>query len=337
MQNKIALAEQVYDWIRADTWFLVRTNDLETRLILDPNDEEAMDEYHRVMQMTDARAANERPLDVESIDSASPSVRELKESELYAQHCSACHGVNGDGNGPATRHLFPRSRNLRTERMRLVSTTNGIPTLDDVIKVIRSGMPGTSMRAYEELGQDELRQLAEEVLRFRREGVREQFVQTLIDQDEEIDEEEVAEVVEALTTPGEVVTIPPFDAVDADGAIARGKELYVSQSCHSCHGIDGFAPDDVFLVDDQGYPAWPRNLVDDAFKGGNSLEAVYLRILLGMPGSPHPANPTLLQPEAVDLARYCISLTREPKRASSNYQRALQATSGPIFHETLTP
>ena len=48
----------------------------------------------------------------------------------------------------AARHLFPRPRDFRTDRFRLVSTRNGIPTQDDLEAVIERGMPGTSMRSY---------------------------------------------------------------------------------------------------------------------------------------------------------------------------------------------
>jgi mono/diheme cytochrome c family protein len=31
---------------------------------------------------------------------------------VYDQHCAACHGINGDGKGPASVWLFPRPRNF---------------------------------------------------------------------------------------------------------------------------------------------------------------------------------------------------------------------------------
>src|SRR5262245_9870295 len=50
---------------------------------------------------------------------------------LYAQHCAACHGERGDGKGLAARFLFPKPRDFRSGRFRLVSTSNGIPTEAD--------------------------------------------------------------------------------------------------------------------------------------------------------------------------------------------------------------
>ena len=51
---------------------------------------------------------------------------------------------------------------------RLVSTDNGIPTKDDLIKVLDRGMPGTPMASWPQLSQREKRGLAELILGFRR-------------------------------------------------------------------------------------------------------------------------------------------------------------------------
>jgi hypothetical protein len=50
-----------------------------------------------------------------------------------------------------------------------------------------------------------------------------------------------------------------------------------------------------------------------------------LRILAGMPGSPHPAA-QLAEEKCVDLVHYCVSLSRQPKRTLTNHQRYLEAT-----------
>ena len=52
--------------------------------------------------------------------------------DLYVQHCAACHGENGDGRGVAAAYLFPKPRDLRAGRFRLVSTSNNVLTLEDL-------------------------------------------------------------------------------------------------------------------------------------------------------------------------------------------------------------
>ena len=83
------------------------------------------------------------------------------------------------------------------------------------------------------------------------------------------------------------------------------------------------------LFDVLGRPCFPRDLVHDLFKGGNDFAAIYLRILLGMPGTPHPATVNLTRAQAAALTTYCHSLGKEPKRTRTNHQRAVQAWRRP--------
>ena len=244
----------------------------------------------------------------------------------YTACCSACHGPRGDGAGRAARHLFPRPRDRRAGKLRLVSTRNLVPTTEDVEAGLRLGMPGTSMRPFDDLSEDQRMLLTQEVLRMQREGMREQLVNTLREQQEEIDEEEVRQVTEDCTTPGQLVTVPPIGPADPP-AIARGRQTYLKAGCDKCHGDDGTGAWDTPLVDEDGLPAAPRDLVHEPFKGGHESESVYLRVFQGMPGTPHPGSFTLPQDDLIDLVQYCRSLASEPKRELTNFERGLQATS----------
>ncbi len=291
-----------------------RADELQLRLTLDPGDRSAAEELDRLA----TPAANE-PATADDDDSlaATPAAR------LYAFHCSACHGDSGDGSGPAARHLFPRPRNLRTGRSRLVSTVNTVPTIEDLEAVIRRGMPGTSMLAFDKLSDREVRLLAEETLRINREGVRQQFVDLLRGEGEEIDDE-ISEMVELRTTPGDPVAVPSIGP-SGPQAIAAGGRAYRDLGCANCHGEDGTGVWNDTLFDEDGLPSPARNLVDEPFKGGHEPAAVYLRIFAGMPGTPHPSCMTVPEEQVVDLVQYCRSLAREPKRASTNYDRSNHA------------
>ena len=81
--------------------------------------------------------------------------------------------------------------------------------------------------------------------------------------------------------------------------------------------------------DTAGRPDFPRDLVHDVFKGGNKPEPIYLRILLGMPGTPHPANVNMTGQQLIALTHYCHSLGAEPKHALTNHQRSVQASRRP--------
>ena len=125
----------------------------------------------------------------EPVEAAKPG------EQLFARNCAACHGENGNGKGLAAQFLFPKPRDLRAGRFRLVSTSNGVPTLDDMIAVLRRGMPGSSMPPWSHLGDEQIRQLAEYVLGLRRQGAKEILLAALAESDDELPPEEVAEIV----------------------------------------------------------------------------------------------------------------------------------------------
>src|SRR6186713_562549 len=67
---------------------------------------------------------------------------------LYVKNCAQCHGEKGDGEGYATPHLLPRPRDFTTGKFKVRTTPNGaLPTHQDLVNIIRRGMPYTSMPA----------------------------------------------------------------------------------------------------------------------------------------------------------------------------------------------
>jgi len=241
-------------------------------------------------------------------------------SQLYLEHCAACHGPQGDGRGRAAIYLDPRPRNLRTDRLRLVSTQNRVASREDLERVIQRGIPGTAMPPLPKATPDQLRELAEQVKRFQRAGVRERL---LAEQhgDEETPDVELRQVVAAFTTGSSPVSVPPNGPATAQ-SVERGRELYLQLGCHHCHGPDGAGAQETDLFDDLGRPATPRDLTDDPMKGGAEVESLFFRIRLGMPGTPHPASPSIRDEELVDLVHFCRSLAASPPRISTNHERS---------------
>ena len=85
------------------------------------------------------------------------------------------------------------------------------------------------------------------------------------------------------------------------------------------------------LFDDNGQPTRAHDLVREMFKGGRESESIYLRIVAGMPGTPHPASSTLSERERIDLVQYCRSLAAEPQLLLTNHQRAQWATNAAYY------
>lgn len=245
--------------------------------------------------------------------------------ELYQALCAACHGSSGAADGPGAQSLYPPARNLRTHRFRLVSTENHVPTRDDIDSVIALGMPGTSMRAFTELSAAQRQMLVDEMLRLGRDGEEERLRRMLRSLGESLSDAEIGEQVRERLTPGRVLVVPP-QKTRGNSAIERGRTLYFRQGCQACHGEDGTGAD-LRLQTDEGVPTRGRDLVNEPLKGGHGRESIYLRIALGMPGTPMPASRTLSQQELSDLTDYCLSLSREPKRLLTNHQRGQQATA----------
>jgi len=246
---------------------------------------------------------------------------------LYARHCAACHGKQGDGRGIAAAYLFPKPRNFAAGRFRLVSTVNRTPSREDLLNVLKRGMPGSAMPPWGHLSDDELNLLVDEVQRLHQQGVRDQYVQVLVEQEELTDEEiqepdvqaEIQEYVERRTTPGEATVVPPIPAADAE-AVAGGKQIYVKQACNKCHGDEGRGDGQERMIDDEGFPTRPRDLTRGIFKGGHDPASIYRRIAYGMPGTPMPSS-QLTPEQIIDLSHYVLSLSDEQTRQNTLQKR----------------
>lgn len=194
---------------------------------------------------------------------------------LYMRHCSHCHGTAGDGNGPTAQYLVPRPRDYRHGVFKFTSTIDSArATRDDLLRILKYGIPGTYMPSFLLMKDDELDALVEYV-RFlamrgeyerklvnelssdysikaleqtRKDEARADIVAELSDflKDElpgaaEAAGDELAELWNSAETE-ESRVIPSVPRIpDSPESRRRGRELYVSKNinCANCHGIDG--------------------------------------------------------------------------------------------------
>lgn len=239
---------------------------------------------------------------------------------LYAQHCIACHGEKGDGKGVAATFLFPKPRDFRAGRFRLISTANSVPTVADLDQVLVRGMPGSAMISWAHLSPSDRRLLAEQVVKLRRDGARDLELALAEEEDETLSDDELKEAVDRVTTPGDVLE-PPSATGATTEAIARGSALYKSKACNSCHGEKGKGDGQRKMVDAEGLPTRPRDLTLGIFKGSPAFEDVYRRIWLGMPGSPMPSSQQLTTAEVSDLVHFVLSMSDDASREASVLKR----------------
>ncbi len=105
---------------------------------------------------------------LDNLSRAAGAVRSDEEDRhfgLYREHCVACHGISGDGLGPASRLLAPYPRDFRLGKFKYKSTPIGTkPTRGDLRRTLTEGLPGTSMPSFRLLKSDELDALVDYVI-----------------------------------------------------------------------------------------------------------------------------------------------------------------------------
>ncbi|MFH5804134.1 c-type cytochrome [Alienimonas sp. DA493] len=68
--------------------------------------------------------------------------------DLYTVHCMHCHGAAGGGDGPTAKYLHPLPRDYRLGIYKFTSTGSGVPSREDLTRVLREGIPGTYMPSF---------------------------------------------------------------------------------------------------------------------------------------------------------------------------------------------
>ncbi len=216
---------------------------------------------------------------VDQMGNAGPDVGR----ELFNRYCASCHGEKGDGNGPLAKFLDPRPRNFTSGRFKCRSTPpDQLPAKMDLMRAIVHGIPIGGMLSYSFLQTEEQVAMMEHVKSL---------------------------CVKVYMVDGKPVTVNPFER-EGHGkplksgnipqktlrkptpeGIAKGKELYLKQGCHECHGEkgDGHGKKAPELVDSDDHPIAVRDFTQGIYSGGPDIRHVYLRLSLGIQGTPMPS------------------------------------------------
>jgi mono/diheme cytochrome c family protein len=214
---------------------------------------------------------------------------------LYLKYCSQCHGEQGDGKGYATPHLSPTPRDFTAGKFKIRTTPSGaLPTHQDLVDIIRRGMPYTSMPAWPSLSTQELSDLA-------------YFLKTF-----SADFSNPAYAAEPVPLP----SAPRA----TEESIELGRQLYVETGCPRCHGTlgRGDGPSAPTLRDDQGYPIRAADLAQPwTFRGGSSREDIFRTMTTGFNGTPMPS--------------FLEALTPEQRWAITDYIDSLSGSNGPEY------
>ena len=194
---------------------------------------------------------------------------------LYLKYCSQCHGEKGDGEGYATPHLRPRPRDFTSGKFKIRTTPNGaLPTHQDLVNIIRRGMPYTSMPAWPDLSDQEVSDIAHFLTTFSPEFAK----------------------AENIPQPVQIPSAPN----STNESVELGKKLYVDAGCVKCHGPlgRGDGPSAPTLKDDAGYPIRAADLAQRwTFRGGSSRADIFRTMSTGLNGTPMPSFLDALKPE----------------------------------------
>lgn len=219
--------------------------------------------------------------------------------QVYAKQCQACHGLAGDGNGPAAQYLNPLPRDYRLGRFKFTSTPRGIkPLRDDLRRIVRHGAKGTSMPSFRWLPDDELEAVIDYVILLSSRGETELGLIRQageFDADEAIPFEQVEQALSRVKRGWEraanerVLPITAMPAMTED-TIREGATAFIELNCFKCHGKDGRG-NRAFNVgkDDWGHTAFAADLTSGMLHGGRRPIDIYRRIYSGINGTPMPA------------------------------------------------
>lgn len=275
-----------------------------------------------------------------NVDAQQTTPLSLAGKAIYDQHCAACHGANGDGNGPASVWLYPKPRNFSAGLFKIKSTPGqSLPTDEDLLQSIKRGLPGSSMPSFAYLTEAEQHDVVA-------------YVKSLTSRADasgkRVNLFEQAAVNGTLVKPVEV----PVEPAAGVQELTLGRDIYKKMACALCHGETGAGdgPQVVTLKDDAGLPIRPRDFNTGLFRGGHTGRDLYLRIHNGLPGTPMiPYGSEQLKPEERwAVVHYVQSLRRTdvavndllaPENSAIRVQKIAKLPTEPMdsFWESLDP
>ena len=229
--------------------------------------------------------------------------------QVYQRRCLGCHGVKGDGNGPATAFIQQdRPRNFTVAVFKFRLTPSGsLPDDGDLLRTLTRGVRGTAMPSWHELPQKDLLAVI-------------QYIKYELAVDRSDPAKPMVYFIEEPPQAPLFIGVPPKPSADQ---VVRGKQVWQSAKCWECHGQDGRGDGEkaAGLHDDLGFPIPPANLTTGQFKSGPDVKDIFRTMSTGLSGTPMPS--------------FVDSLPAEDRWALSYYVLSLSAFKDPLSGEPL--
>lgn len=232
----------------------------------------------------------------------------------YVEYCVQCHGMKGEGNGPAAIGLLPPPRNLTQGLYKFANVPYGeLPHDEDFTRIIRKGLKGTAMLPWD-ISDERLDAVI-------------QYIKTFAPAQWEGQDK-------VLGTKLELAADPWGEAKKAE-AIERGKRVYhVTAACIQCHRgyesaetIQGYAKElksEVALDDtlmqlkpqdsEYNYKALPPDYTYHQLRTIYTVEDITKRVMYGVTGSGMPGFKDVVPDEDIWAVSYYVESLREVGR-----------------------
>jgi mono/diheme cytochrome c family protein len=240
-------------------------------------------------------------------------------SRLYRNHCLHCHGLEGNGRGPTGPWLNPHPRDYRQGVFKYTSSAQDLgerkPRRDDLLRVLRQGIEGTSMPSFGILAAEDLDALASYVVHLSLRGESEYFVMQTLLQSGSVEggigafmqtglDVFIGRWADAQDKP---ITADPYPYDNSEKAMlesaARGSKLFNTgqASCVSCH--KNYGREAGYYFDAWGTVVRPRDLINGFNRGGGRPVDLYNRVWAGISGAGMASYANELRPNDDDKAK----------------------------------
>ncbi len=235
-------------------------------------------------------------------------------SQVYRRLCNQCHGLTGNGQGNAGDWIHPFPRDFRLGQFK-IAAHGSRPSPGEIRRILREGVPGTRMQAYDLISDADLNAVTAYVVHLSQRGETELKVLVALADEEGAESAEVPAVVvvaakksvadwqaAALSPKAPAVTFP-----SGEDALRRGHDLF-ARNCLACHA--GYGHAESFRYDAWGVAARLPDLTRGEWKWGREPADAVARIRNGIPAAGMPANPSLTAAEVLDLAAFTKAMSR---------------------------
>lgn len=228
----------------------------------------------------------------------------------YVEYCVQCHGMKGEGNGPAAKGLLPPPRNFTQGLYKFGYVPYGeLPHDEDFVRIIRKGLKGTAMLPWD-ISDERLDAVI-------------QYIKTFAPAQWEGEDKVPGTKLE--------LAADPFGEAKKVEAIERGKRVYhVTANCIQCHrayetkaNITQYGKEtktDVAIDDtlyqlkvqdgEYNYKVLPPDYSYHALRSVDTVEDIAWRVVYGVTGSGMPGFKDVVPDEDIWAVAYYVDSIR---------------------------